>query len=323
MAHASPALFLLRRLTGAALTLLAMSFVIYALIGLMPGDPIDLMLQADPSVTAADVLRLKALLGLDRPLHERWLAWATGALQGELGYSRLYAVPVSAILWPRLLSTLELMGLAFLLALLIAFPAGIWAAFRKGGIADRLIGLAAAAGLALPTFWLAILLILAFAVELGWLPASGQPRSGATLAEAGRHLILPVLTLALAEAAVLVRFVRAAMQDTLAEPFIRTARAAGVGPGRLLLRHALRHAMLPVATILALNTGALFSGALVVETVFARLGMGRLIYDAILGNDYNLALAGLLLATLVTLLFNLAADLAYLWLDPRLSLTGS
>ena len=312
--------WLLRRGLESLAVLALMSFLIYALIGLMPGDPLDLMLQADPGLTSADVARLKALAGLDRPLVERWLRWLGRALQGDLGYSRLYALPVLEVLWPRLLSTLVLMGLAFLLALALALPAGIWAASRAGRLPDAVLGFLAFAGISVPTFWLALVLILLFAVELGWLPASGEPEPGATAFEAARHLVLPVLTLALAEAAFLVRYMRAAMLDTLAEPFIRTARALGVGPGRLLLRHALRHAMLPVVTMLALHAGALLSGALIVETIFARLGMGRLIYDAILGNDYNLALAALLLATAVTLAFNLLADLAYQQLDPRITL---
>jgi peptide/nickel transport system permease protein len=312
--------WLLRRGLESLAVLALMSFLIYALIGLMPGDPLDLMLQADPGLTSADVARLKALAGLDRPLLERWLRWLGRALQGDLGYSRLYALPVLEVLWPRLLSTLVLMGLAFLLALALALPAGIWAASRAGRLPDAVLGLLAFAGISVPTFWLALVLILLFAVELGWLPASGEPEPGATPLEAARHLVLPVLTLALAEAAFLVRYMRAAMLDTLAEPFIRTARALGVSPRRLLLRHALRHAMLPVVTVLALHAGALLSGALIVETIFARLGMGRLIYDAILGNDYNLALAALLLATAVTLAFNLLADLAYQQLDPRITL---
>jgi peptide/nickel transport system permease protein len=311
--------YLARRVAEIAAVTLLVSLAVYGLVGLMPGDPIDLMVSADPGLTAADAARLKALQGLDRPLLERWLRWLGNALAGDLGYSRLYSVPVADVLLPRLGSTLALMGSAFAVALLLALPAGIWAAARPGGLVDGAIGAATFAGVSVPTFWLALLLILLFAVELRWLPASGQPDPGAAPAQALRHLVLPVATLALAEAAVLTRFVRAAMLDTLAEPFVRTARAAGAGPARVVLRHALRHAMLPVVTLIALNAGALFSGALVVETVFARLGMGRLIYDAILGSDYNLALAGLMLATVVTLLCNLAADLAYTRLDPRVS----
>jgi peptide/nickel transport system permease protein len=312
--------FLARRLVESALVLLAVSFVVYGLIGLMPGDPIDLMLQADPSLTAADAARLKALQGLDRPLVERWAGWLGRALSGDFGYSRLYAVPAAEVLGGRLANTLLLMGPSFALALLAAVPAGVWAAARPGGAFDRLVNFASFVGFSVPAFWLGLLLIILFAVELGWLPAGGT----ASVDEGGpldrlRYLALPVLTLTLLTAGVFLRFVRAAMLETLREPFVRTARALGVGEGRLLLRHALRHAMLPVVTMIALSFGALFSGALVVETTFAYLGVGKLIYDAILGSDFNLALLALMLATVVTLASNLAADLAYAWLDPRIS----
>ncbi len=310
--------YLLRRLLGAAALLVLMSLAIYALIGLMPGDPIDLMLQADPHVTAADVARLKALYGLDRPLLGRWLAWLGAMAHGDFGYSRLYAVPALQVLWPRLLNTLLLMGSSLLLAVLLAFPAGILAALRPGGRLDRTIGLLAFVGLAVPSFWLAFLLIILFAVELGWLPAGGSQDVGASgLADRLRHLALPALALTIVTAAALVRYVRAAVMEALREPFIRTARAKGCGTWGVVVRHALPQALPALVTLLALHLGQLFSGALVVETVFSYLGMGKLIYDSILGNDYNLALLALMLATLLVLLANLAADLAVAGIDPR------
>lgn len=300
--------------------LLSVSFLAYALIGLMPGDPIDLMLQADPSLTAADAARLKALAGLDRPLLERWTDWLAGAVQGDFGYSRLYSVPAAEVLRERLPNTLLLMGVSFVLALMLAVPAGVWAAARPHGLFDRLVTLLAVVGFSVPAFWLGMLLIILFAVELGWLPASGTASlDGEGVADRLRYLVLPVLTLTLLTTGVFVRFVRAAMLESLREPFIRTARSLGCSEGRVLLRHALPHAMLPVVTMIALSFGSLFSGALVVETTFAYLGVGKLIYDAILGSDFNLALLALMLATFVTLASNLAADLAYAWLDPRIS----
>jgi peptide/nickel transport system permease protein len=312
--------FVARRLVESVVVLLLVSLLTYALIGLMPGDPIDLMAQADPSLTAADIARLKALAGVDRPLLERWATWLARAAQGDFGYSRLYAVPAVEVLSGRLVNTLLLMGTSLVLALAVAIPAGVLAAARPGGIFDRLVNLLAFAGFSIPAFWLGLLLVILFAVELGWLPAGGtESVDGGGLLDRARYLVLPVLTLTLLTAGTFVRFVRAAMIETLAEPFVRTARAMGVPRRRLLLRHALRHAMLPVATMLALSFGGLFSGALVVETTFAYLGVGKLIYDAILGSDFNLALLALMLATVVTLLSNLAADLAYAWLDPRIA----
>jgi peptide/nickel transport system permease protein len=300
--------------------LVLMSFVIYSLIGLMPGDPIDLMLGADPHLTSADVARLKQLYGVDRPLIERYLAWAQTALSGDLGYSRLFAAPVAATLLPPLGNSLVLMGASFVVGFAAALGLGISAARHPRSRRDTAINFACFAGISLPTFWLALILILVFAEGLGWLPASGMGSGeGADLADRLRHLVLPVATLTIASIGGYTRYVRAAMRDALGQDHIRTARAKGASEARVVWHHALRSALVPIATILALSFGTLVSGALVTEEMFAYPGMGKLIFDAVMGNDYNLALAALLLATAVTMLANLAADLAYAWLDPRVS----
>jgi peptide/nickel transport system permease protein len=309
------------RLVEIVAVLVLLSFVIYVLIGLMPGDPIDLMRGADPHMTAADVAHLRAVYGLDRPLLARYLDWGGSALAGNLGYSRLFAEPVWAALLPRLDNSLVLMGASFALALLLALPLGTLAARRPpGSRLDAAINLACFAGISLPTFWLALVLILVFAAGLGWLPASGIATVGlGGVADRLRHLVLPVVTLTVASAGGYTRYVRAAMREALAADHIRTARAKGAGEWRIVLHHALRSALVPVTTILALSFGTLVSGALVTEEMFAYPGMGKLIFDAVMGNDYNLALAALLLAAIVTMLGNLAADLAYAWLDPRVT----
>jgi peptide/nickel transport system permease protein len=315
--------YLGRRIAETVFLLLLMSFLIYGLIGLMPGDPIDLMISADPNLSAADAARLKALMGLDRPLVERYWHWLQAALGGDFGYSRLYARPVLEVIVPRLVNTLILMGTSLVLALLIAVPAGVIAALYPRSLADNAINLLAFAGFSVPSFWLGLILIILFSVQLGWLPAGGTaPVGSAELADRLRYLILPVLTLTLLAAGTFVRFVRAAMLEALREDFIRTARVKGLSRTAVVVRHALPHAMLSLVTIIALNVGSLFSGSLIVETIFAYLGMGKLIFDAIMGNDYNLALAALLIATLVTLLANLVADIAYGWLDPRIDYGG-
>lgn len=305
------------------LLLAGMSVVIYGLIGLMPGDPIDLMVSADPSLGPADVVRLKALYGLDRPLFERWAAWATAALQGDLGYSRLYGQPVVQILLPRLVATLVLMGTSLVLAVAIAVPTGVAAALRPGGWLDRLVDLLAFTAASVPSFWLALLMIVLFAVELGWVPAGGD---GGAMARgpAGRlpYLVLPVATMTLLTAGALVRFVRISVAEALTNDFIRTARAKGCSERRVVWNHAFGHALPALITIVALHLGSLVSGALVVETVFAWPGMGKLIYDSVIGNDFSLALAALLLVTATTLLANLLADLAHARLDPRIALDG-
>ncbi|MGF1610641.1 MAG: ABC transporter permease [Kiloniellales bacterium] len=309
--------YIVQRLIESVVVLALMSFLIYLLIGLMPGDPIDLMISANPNLTPQDAARLRALHGLDQPITTRYLNWLTAALGGDLGYSRLFARPVMDVLLPRLGNTVLLMGVSFVLALALAIPLGILAALKPRSLIDNAINLTAFAGISVPPFWLAILLIILFAVMLAWLPAGGMGEGGP--AEQARYLVLPVLTLTLATVGGIVRFVRAAMMEALRQDYVRTARAKGLSERQTVLGHVLRNAMIPVVTILALNFGALFSGALITETMFGWLGMGKTIYDAIMGNDFNLAMVGLLLATVTTLLANLLADLAYAWLDPRIS----
>jgi peptide/nickel transport system permease protein len=312
--------FILLRLLQALAVVAIMSFIIYTLIGLMPGDPIDLMISSNPHLTSADAARLKALYGIDRPLLERYVAWAAAALQGDFGYSRLYLQPALQTLLPRLGNTALLMGASLLCAYTLALPLGIAAARRPGSGYDNAINLLCFAGISVPPFWLALMLILIFAATLGLLPAGGIATIGdGGLADRLRHLVLPVTTLTLASMGAHLRYVRASVIETLRQDYIRTARAKGASELRVLAHHALRNALIPVVTVLALSFGSLFSGALITETMFAFPGMGKLIYDAILGNDFNLALAGLLLATATVLLANLAADIAYAAIDPRIS----
>ncbi|MFP6728788.1 MAG: ABC transporter permease [Alphaproteobacteria bacterium] len=316
------------RLVETVVALLIMSFLIYGLIGLMPGDPIDIMVQADPNLTTADAARLKALYGLDKPLMERYVNWLEAALQGDFGYSRVHNAPVLEVLLPRLGNSLLLMGLSFIFALLIALPIGVYSAIRPYGARDYAINFVALAGISIPVFWFALMLIYLFAVEWSLLPASGMRSIGTAdtgmegLLDRAKYLVLPVLALSAASVGGFTRFVRASTMETMRHDYIRTARAKGLSERRVVLKHGLRNAMIPVVTIIALSFGSLFSGALITETMFSYLGMGKLIYDSILGNDYNLALVGLLFATLLTLIANLAADICYAWLDPRISYGG-
>jgi len=317
--------FVTGRVLESLVVLLVMSFVIYGLIGLMPGDPIDEMIAANPRLTSDDIQRLKALYGLDKPLLERYGNWLAAALQGDFGFSRIHARPATEVLMPRLVNTLILMGAATALALLIALPLGIMAAWKPNSAFDYGVNLFCFAGISVPPFWLALLAIILFSVKLGWLPAGGMATVGDGIAGAGgftdrlRHMILPVGTLALLTAGGFIRFIRASMIQVLRQDFIRTARAKGVGPARVLFGHALRNAVLPFITVLALSFGSLFSGALITETMFSWLGVGKMIFDSVLGNDFNLALVGLLFATLMTLLGNIIADVAYAWVDPRIA----
>jgi peptide/nickel transport system permease protein len=310
---------LIERLIQSISVLFVMSFVVYGLMGLMPGDPIDLMISADPKITSADAERLRELYGLDKPLLERYGNWLKAALGGDFGYSRQHSKPVFEILWPALGNTVVLLGMAFGLSLAIALPAGILAASKPYSKTDYAINFAAFAGISTPPFWLALLLIIVFAVMWGLLPAGGMGTLGqGGLWENLRFLFLPVMSLTIASVGGQTRYMRAAMIETLRQDYIRTARAKGLSESRVILGHALRNALIPVVTIIALDFGALFSGALITETIFAYPGMGRLIFDAIMGNDYNLALLALLLATGLTLLGNALADIAYVKLDPRI-----
>ncbi len=312
------------RLLESLVVLIVMSFMIYGLMGLMPGDPIDIMVQADPDLTPADAARLKALYGLDKPLYERYLNWLSAALGGDFGYSRVYNEPVLQVLIPRLHNTLILMGLSFLLSLAIALPIGIYSALRPYSVSDYVINFAALAGISVPVFWFALMLIYLFSVLWGILPAGGMHTIGVdTPLDRAKYLVLPVLTLTVANVGGLTRYMRASMMETLRQDYIRTARAKGLRRRRVVLKHALRNALIPVVTIVALSFGSLFSGALITETMFSYLGMGKLTYDAVMGNDYNLALVSLLFATLLTLLSNLLADVCYAWLDPRISYQGA
>jgi len=312
--------FILRRLAQCLLVLLVMSFVIYNLIGLMPGDPIDIMIASNPGATPEVVARLRAIYGLDQPLMLRYWHWLTAALHGDFGFSRIHSQPVLEVLLPALWQTAKLLVSSFVISVVLAFALGILAALRPGGIVDGLVSLFAFAGISIPVFWLALMLILIFAVNLHWFPASGIANVGdGSLGDQLRHLVMPITTLALANTGGFTRYVRASMIETLRMDHVRTARAKGAGAGRVVLIHAFRNALIPVVTVMGLNFGTLFGGALLTETMFAQPGMGKMIYDSILGNDFNLALTGLLFATLVTLLSNLATDLAYGALDPRIA----
>lgn len=300
---------LLHRLLQSLLTLLAVSFLVYALIGLMPGDPIDLMAAGNPRMTPEDATRLRALYGLDQPLLARYGHWLLAALGGDLGYSRLFGLPVGEVLLPRLLSTVLLVGSALALTVILAVPLAVYAAQRPGSPADRFINAASLAGMSVPAFWLGLMLISLFSVKLGWLPAS----AGEGLFSA----LMPIATLMLAGLAVYVRHIRALMIEALQSSHVRTARAKGCSKARTVWNHAFGSALPAALTLLMLDIGAIFSGAITVETVFAWPGMGKLMFDAVMGNDYNLALIGFLILTATVLAANIVADTAYALLDPR------
>ncbi|MCI5078259.1 ABC transporter permease [Oricola sp.] len=311
----------LSRLSQAVLVIAIMSFMLFAVIGLMPGDPLENMFEGNPSLTPELMAQMRELYGVDQPITTRYWNWLTAALQGDLGYSSLYFRPVLDVLVPAMFQTAKLLVLTLMVSVPLAMILGTLASRKPNGMIDTLVGLFSFAAISLPNFWVSLLLIILFSVKLGILPASGSPMSD----DAGfwihvRHLVLPVGVLAMFHVGPLIRYVRAAMIETLSADFVRTARAKGLNERTVIVRHALRNALIPMVTVLALSFGHLFSGALVIETIFGMLGMGKLIYDAISNVDFNLALVGLLMATIVVLVANLLADLAYAVLDPRITL---
>ena len=301
--------------------LLIMSAVVFALMGAMPGDPIDLMISGNPHLTPDDVIRLRAVYGVGKPWPVRWMDWVLQLSQGNLGYSRLFARQVAQIIVPALEHTAVLALAAMCLAICIGIPLGILAGSKPGSKWDHVITLWSYLSLSVPTFWLGLMLITLFSVLLGWLPASGfsslLSHQDSSYWDIFRHLLLPATTLAVGGAGNYIRHMRASLIMESNALYLRTARAKGCSPWRVTLHHHLRNALLPIVTIAALEAGALLSGALVTETVFAWPGLGRLSYDAVMGNDYNLALSALLLATFLTLLASIVADAAYGLLDPR------
>jgi peptide/nickel transport system permease protein len=298
----------------------AKAFVIFVLIGLMPGDPVDLLMNANPDARPEDVIRLRAIYGVDQPILQRFGDWLAAAAHGDFGYSRSLHRPVLDIVIPALGNTLLLTGTAFLISTLLAIALGTTAAVHRGSWLDRGINLFAYAGISIPSFWLGLVLIYIFAVRLGWLPASGMPDQGQ--APGWAYLVMPLATLVIVEVGGLARYARSAILDVLEQDYVRTAHAKGLSGMRVVLRHVLRNGLVPIVTVVALGIGHLFSGALLVEVIFAWRGMGRLTLEAIMGNDYNLALVCLLFTTMMIILGSMLADVAYAWLDPRIAFGG-
>ncbi|MET0270413.1 MAG: ABC transporter permease [Sphingomonas sp.] len=313
--------YTLSRLVQAILVMGVMSFLLFMLIGFMPGDPIETMFEGNPAMTPDLVNQMRALYGLDQPVTSRYWHWLVAALHGDFGYSSLYFRPVLDVLWPAVLQTIKLISATLLVSIPLALALGIVAARRPNGWVDSLVGAFSFAAISMPSFWMSLLLVSVFSVRLHALPATGVPlQNDASLLTQIRYMILPVTVMSLFYVGPLIRYVRASMLETLSADYIRTARAKGLSEAAVLIRHALPNALVPLITVLALSFGHLFSGALVVETIFGMLGMGKMIYSGVTNVDFNLALVGLLFVTFLVLASNLLADLAYAYLDPRIVL---
>lgn len=301
--------YLGRRLVGAAVALVVVSAVVFVLLRLA-GDPLQILMPPDAS--QADVEAMRRTLGLDRSWPAQYAAFAAAALRGDLGTSFYHGVPAMTLVLERLPATLELILTAMALSLAVAVPAGVAAARRPGSAIDRLARGASLLGISAPPFWIGIMLILVFAVELRWLPSSGR----GSLA----HLVLPAVSLALYRVALFTRLVRAGMLEALSQDYVQTARAKGVPEGRVLFAHALKNTLIPVVTVAGVQMGSLLAGAIVTERIFAWPGMGRLILDAITKLDYPVVVAWALVVAAVFVVVNLLVDCVYSLLDPRVRL---
>ena len=300
--------FLARRLVLTIPVLLGVATLVFSLIHLIPGDPAQAMLgEAAPQ---ADVEELRHRLGLDRPLIEQYGVFLRGLAKGDLGTSLRTGLPVTGQIVERMPATIELAAAAMLVAIAFAIPLGIIAAVRRGTVVDHAAMTLSLAGVSVPNFWLGPLLAIIFAVELGWLPVSGR----GTWA----HLVLPAISLGAALAAILARMTRATMLEELREPYVQAARARGVSRLRAVLRHAFRNSLIPVVTLLGLQFGAVLTGAVITETIFAWPGIGRLLIQSIGFRDYPLVQGCILLIALTYVGVNLVTDMLYGVLDPRI-----
>lgn len=307
--------FLLRRLVSLIVTVWLASIVVFAVLQLVPGDPALLMLgvNAQPDTLAA----LRGQMGLDQPVLTRYLQWAGALARGDLGISLTYARPVAELVAERLAVTLPLALLSLVISTALALPLGLLAAARRGRGGDWAVLGFSQLGVSMPSFWIAILLILLFSLTLHWFPAGGFPGWSGGIGPALHALLLPALALALPEAAILARVTRTAVLDTLAEDHIRTARAKGVSRTAVLLRHALPNALIPVATVLGLQISFLVAGAVVVENVFTLPGLGRLLYQAIGQRDLIVVQGVVVLLALFVVVVNALVDIACALADPR------
>jgi peptide/nickel transport system permease protein len=314
--------FAIRRLLQAGLILLLVTFISFVIMNLAPGNALQTFI--DPRIPPEQIARAERSLGLDRPIAVQYVSWLGAVVSGNLGYSIRSGERVLTLIAGRLVPTLSLMGTAFVLMFVLALIIGTVSAARPYSFTDYAATFVAFAGISIPSFFLALTLIYVFAVQLGWLPTSGLQNYQASLegwslfVNRLRHLILPALVLTLTGVAELVRHVRSAVSESLAQDYVRTARGKGISEQRVLLSHALRNSWLPIISLLGVALPRFFSGSVVVEVIFAWPGMGRLLVDAVFARDYPVAMGINLFAAILVLIGSLLADSLYALADPRI-----
>ena len=309
-------LFLIRKTLWAAATLAVASVLVFAALEIVPGDPAQVMLGINATDEAIAALRKD--LGLNKPVLERYFSWVFGILQGDFGKSYTYSVPVNELVADRVTISLPLALLSLFISTAIAIPVGLYAAARRGSLADIGIMALSQVGIAIPNFWFALLLVYFLAIWLQLVPAGGFPGWGAGFFVGLKSLLLPSISLALPQAAILSRVTRSALLETLGEDYIRTARAKGLSRRATIWKHALRNAMIPVLTILGLQFAYLLAGTIIIENVFYLPGLGRLVFQAISLRDLIVVESVVMMLVSTIIVINLLVDLAYLWVDPRL-----
>lgn len=309
--------YLASRFAGMALVMLLVAALVFFITRLAPGDPAAVMLGEQAS--AADIAQLRASYGLDKPLPVQFGYWLGQLAHGNLGQSIFLQRPVTQALWERAEPTLFLTLFSIAIATLIGVPCGIASAVWRGRAIDQFFSGFAMLGASIPSFWFGLILMQIFAVGLGWFPVAGYGDPGAPIVDRLHHLVLPAIVLGVVNSALILRFTRASMLDVLGEDHIRTARAKGASEPRVILHHALRNALIPVLTVLGLTFALLVGGAIVTETVFGLPGVGNLVVSAVLRRDYPVIQGALLVIAGLYVLINLAIDLLYLVIDPRVS----
>jgi peptide/nickel transport system permease protein len=315
--------YVLRRLLIAIPSLLGISLVLFVVLALAPGDPFS-ELATNPNVPPEVAASLRAKFGLDDPIYLRYVHWLNAMLHGDWGFSFVSRMNVDTLILQRLPATLYVIGSAQILALLIAIPVGVYAATKPYSLFDQIANTLAFVGFSLPTFFTGILFILIFSVTLDWLPFVYTTDIKGTgirwVLEMIRQAIMPVAVLGLFQAASMTRFVRSAMLDVIRLDYVTTARAKGLGQAKVIVKHVMRNAMIPVVTLIALQMPAVFGGAIVTEQIFRIPGIGSLLISSILSNDTPVVMAVTFVFACLVVLFNLIADVLYGWLDPRISL---
>ena len=308
--------FIVQRLVLSVFVVLGVTIAVFLIIQLVPGDParVSLGMQA----TEENVAARRERLGLNRPVYEQYLSWVSNAVRGDFGSSLLTGQDITPQIRQRLPTTLQLAALAIVIGMVIAFPLGIISALKPGSAVDTVASLISQLGIAVPDFWMAILLILLFSTQLGWLPPGGYTPISEDFKDWLNHMILPALTAGFVSASIQTRFIRSAMVETMRENYITTARAKGLRERTVVLRHGLRNSLITIVTILGLQVTALLSAVVVIEIVFSLPGLGRLTLDAVLDRDYPLVQGTVFVMAIMVTAVNLTVDLIYFLLDPRI-----